>query len=218
MTDKNVEKDQLLEAVLNHVMFDGWSEEAFKRAEADLGVDRLDIELQFPGGLQEMVSLYIERLNDQMEEKLQKQDLASLKIQERITLAVWLRLELMQDRKDVVRKTLTYLSRPANAALGVKLTAETVSRIWYAIGDTSTDFNYYTKRLTLSAVYSSTLLYWLDDMSEDHVKTRGFLDRRIQNVMQFEKAKYRARQCFGKKPDLSFMPDPGRFFRNLKAR
>ncbi|MBL4905925.1 MAG: COQ9 family protein [Sneathiella sp.] len=129
-----------------------------------------------------------------------------------------LRLEMYGQHKDAIRKALTFLAMPQNAVLGAKLTAETVSRMWYATGDTSADFSYYTKRLTLSAVYGSTLIYWLDDVSEEHYRTWEFLDRRIENVMQFETAKYKARAFFSKKPDVSFMPSPGRFFRNLKAR
>lgn len=218
MTKKAIDRDSLLDAVLSHVMFDGWSPEAVKRAAEDLNVDVLEFDLHFPKGIADMIARYVERADIKMEEELAKHDLASMKIREKITLAVWLRLEMVQDQKDVVRKTLTWLSLPANSALGVKLTASTVSRIWYAIGDASTDFAYYTKRITLSAVYGSTLLYWLDDMSEDHEKTRGFLDRRIENVMQFERFKFRTRECISKKPDLSFVPRPGRFFRNLKAR
>ncbi len=218
MTDKNAEKDKLLDAVLIHVMFDGWSEEAIRRAADDLGIDRLDVDLHFPNGLRDLVTRHVERADDGMEDVLAAQDLSAMKIREKVTFAVRTRLELVEGQKDIVRKTLTWLSLPQNAGLGLKLTAGTMSRIWYGIGDTSTDFSYYTKRMTLSAVYGSTLLYWLDDMSEGHEKTWSFLDRRIENVMQFEKAKFQTRQCLAKKPDFSFMPSPGRFFRNLRAR
>ncbi len=61
--------------------------------------------------------------------------------------------------------------------------------MWRIAGDTSTDFNHYTKRMTLGAVYGSTLLVWLDDASEGLDETAAFLDRRIENVMNFEKLK-----------------------------
>ena len=58
-----------------------------------------------------------------------------------------------------------------------------------ALGDTSEDINWYSKRASLSAVYGATVLYWLGDDSTGHEATWDFLDRRIENVMQFEKAK-----------------------------
>ena len=65
----------------------------------------------------------------------------------------------------------------------------TVDAIWYAAGDTSADFNFYTKRATLAGVFSSTLFYWLNDRSEGNEATWAFLDRRIDDVMRFEKFK-----------------------------
>ncbi|MFT6558220.1 COQ9 family protein [Sneathiella sp.] len=218
MTDQKITKDKCLNAVLDHVMFDGWSEEAVRRGAADLGMDVLDFDLLFPGGLKDLVTFYVTRADDRMEAALQAKDVLSMKIRDRITLAVRTRLELVEQEKDCVRKTLTWLAMPQNAALALKLTNETVSRMWYATGDRSTDFSYYTKRLTLSAVYSATLLYWLDDVSEGHEKTWGFLDRRIENVMQFETFKFKTRQKLANKPDFSFIPRPGRFFRNLTAK
>ncbi|GLQ06517.1 COQ9 family protein [Sneathiella chinensis] len=218
MNRRDEEKRRLLDAVLPHVMFDGWSREAFKHAAKDLDIDLLTFDRFFPGGPVDMVSFFIRDADDRMEAELEKRGVLSMKIRDRITLAIRLRLEMYAPHKDAVRKALTLLALPQNAALGMKLTAGTVSRMWYATGDRSSDFSYYTKRLTLSAVYSSTLLYWLDDTSDDCQNSWGFLDRRIENVMQFEKAKFKTRQVFSRRPDLGFFPSPGRFIRNLKAR
>lgn len=218
MTKQTTEEEQLLDAVLPHVMFDGWSRLAIKQAAKDLGKEASEFDRLFPDGPRDLLKFFIELSDEQMEEELCKREVLSMKIRERITLAVRLRLEINSPHKDAIRKALTFFSLPQNAALGAKLTAGTVSRMWYATGDTSTDFSYYTKRLTLSAVYGSTLLYWLDDGSDDNKKTWEFLGRRIENVMQFETLKFRARKRFSEKPDISFFPSPGRFFRNLKAR
>ena len=59
--------------------------------------------------------------------------------------------------------------------------------MWRAAGDASTDFNFYTKRATLSAVYSSTLLAFLSDNSVDMVNTKAFLDRRLRDVARLPK-------------------------------
>ena len=80
---------------------------------------------------------------------------------------------------------------PLNAPDGAKMLWQTADRIWTLLGDTSEDFNWYTKRMTLSGVIGSTLLFWLGDDSHDTQATWDFLDRRIGDVMQFEKAKAR---------------------------
>tara|TARA_R110002094_G_scaffold192717_1_gene166716 strand:+ start:182 stop:844 length:663 start_codon:yes stop_codon:yes gene_type:complete len=209
---------RLLDAVLPHVLFDGWSRAAMKGAAADLGVDISVFDLAFPDGATDMIRLFVETADDEMEAELQKRDVLSLKIRDRITLAIRLRLELYAPHKEAVRRAVNILALPQNMALGTKLTANTVSRMWWASGDMSSDINWYTKRLTLAAVYGATLLYWLADKSDGHHKTWEFLDRRIENVMQFETAKFKARQKLKEKPDLSHIPSPRRFWRNLTQR
>lgn len=218
MTTPLDEKTRILEAVLPHVMFDGWSDVAIAHAVKDLGVDSFHFDRYFPGGAKDLISFFVSQADDKMEEDLIRRDVATLKIRERITLAVRLRLEMYAPHKDAIRKALTLMSLPQNMALGLKLTEATVSRMWYATGDKSTDFSYYTKRLTLGVVYSATLLYWLNDGSEGHEKTWEFLDRRIENVMQFETAKFKMRKKLSEKPKMDFIPSPKRFFQNLKAR
>jgi len=119
--------------------------------------------------------------------------LQALKIREKITLLVRSRIEAEQDIREAARSAVTYLALPINSGLGLRILYRTVDLMWKTIHDPSTDFNFYTKRLTLSAVYSATLLYWLNDESEDYKETWDFLDRRINNVMQFEKTKARVR-------------------------
>ncbi|MZR31993.1 COQ9 family protein [Sneathiella litorea] len=209
---------RLLEAVLPHVLFDGWSRKAMKAGAADLGEDIERLDLAFPDGATDMIRLFIENADDEMEAELQKQGVLSLKIRERITLAIKVRLELYAEHKEAVRRAVNILALPQNAALALKLTANTVSRVWWATGDTSADYNWYTKRLTLSAVYGATLLYWLADKSAGHQKTWEFLDRRIENVMQIETAKFKCREKLKQKPDFSHLPSAKRFWRNLTER
>ena len=75
--------------------------------------------------------------------------------------------------------------------------------MWRLAGDTATDYNHYTKRLTLSAVYTSTLLAWLDDDSEGFADTAAFLDRRLDDVMRFEKWKGEWRGNAIRRPSLA---------------
>ena len=120
--------------------------------------------------------------------RLASADMSDLKFRDKIALAVRLRLEAIED-KEAVRRGATLFALPHHAADGAKAVWDTCDKIWTALGDTSDDVNWYTKRATLSGVYSSTVLYWLGDDSVDHQATWAFLDRRIENVMQFEKFK-----------------------------
>ena len=128
---------------------------------------------------------------------MEKDGVAGLKMRERIKGAVRIRLERHAGEREAVRRALALLSLPFNAGLALKLLYKTVDAMWYAAGDTSTDFNFYTKRATLAGVYSSTLLYWLNDRSPGSEATWGFLDRRIDDVMKIEKLKAQVRSWTG---------------------
>jgi len=143
----------------------------------------------FPGGGLAVVEYLSERADRRTVEDMEKAEVAGMKVRERIKTAVRIRLERHVSSRESVRRALALLALPLNAPIGLKLLYKTVDAMWYAAGDTSTDFNFYTKRAILSGVYSSTLLYWLNDRSEGHEATWAFLDRRIEDVMQFEKLK-----------------------------
>ena len=107
-----------------------------------------------------------------------------MKVRERIATAVRLRLEQVAPHREAVQRGLAFFALPQNAAIGLKCLYRTVDAIWYAAGDRATDYNFYSKRLLLAGVYSSTLLVWLNDTSEDQAETWAFLERRIAEVLQ----------------------------------
>lgn len=183
----------LLEAILPHVSFDGWTKPAFDLAVSDSGVDAGLAHQAAPRGAFDLAIAFHRKGDAQMVEALGKADMSELRFRDKVALAVKLRLQAAEADKEAVRRGVTLFSLPINAAEGSRLIWGTSDAIWTALGDTSRDLNWYTKRATLSGVYSSTVLYWLGDMSENHEETWGFLDRRIENVMQFEqfKAKFR---------------------------
>lgn len=184
-------KTRLLDAALMHVPFDGWSETTFRAAVADTGVDPAMARGLFPRGAVDMALAFHRRGDDRMVQGLTDADMTDLKFREKVTLAVRLRLEAVEDR-EAVRRGATLFALPVYAADGARAVWGTADRIWTALGDTSRDLNWYTKRATLSAVYSSTVLYWLGDESQDNEATWAFLDRRIEDVMRIEKAKAQA--------------------------
>lgn len=181
-------KDLLLGAALMHVPFDGWSEATWEAALAETDVNPVVATALCPRGAVDLAVAYHQRGDTVMLDRLAAADLAEMRFRDRIAAAVRFRLEAVED-KELVRRGMTLFSLPNHAGEGARLVWGTVDQIWTALGDSSDDVNWYTKRATLSGVYSATLLYWLGDDSEDHAASWEFLDRRIENVMQFEKLK-----------------------------
>lgn len=194
MTQEITEK--LLDAASMHVAFDGWSEITFKAAVADADVDPTVAKALFPRGAVDLAVAFHKRGDAQMVEALRAEDLSQMGFTDKVTRAVQLRLEVIDD-KEAVRRGTTLFALPMHAADGAKLIWGTADRIWTELGDSSKDLNWYTKRATLAGVYSSTVLYWLGDDSLDHQATWDFLDRRIANVMQIEKLKGQMRKAPG---------------------
>lgn len=178
----------VIEAALAHVPFDGWSPATLKTALADSGVAPGLAAALFPRGPLDLALAYHQQGDARMVQALADMDLATLRFRDRIAAAVMARLDLVED-KELVRRGTTFFALPQNAAEGARAVWGTADAIWRALGDTSEDVNWYTKRATLAAVYSATVLYWLGDDSPGHENTRDFLDRRIDGVMQFEKFK-----------------------------
>ena len=141
-----------------------------------------------------MVIYFVRHGVDQMQSKLASLDIESMKIRERIKTAVQIRLEVDADHKEIARRAFNMLALPGNTKDASACLAHTVDVMWRSTGDKSTDFNFYTKRATLAAVYSATRLFWLNDESTDAQDSWAFLDRRIDNVMQIEKGKAKFRE------------------------
>lgn len=187
-------KDKVLDAVLAQAPFDGWTRAAIDSAVRSGAITRDEASLTFPGGLVDLIAWHSLRADRQLVEEMERRGVSSMKVRERIALGVRVRLEQNAQHREAIRRALALLAMPFNGLLASKLLYRTVDAIWYAAGDTSTDFNFYTKRALLAGVYSSTLLFWLNDRSENFSATWAFLDRRIEDVMRIEKLKSRVRQ------------------------
>jgi ubiquinone biosynthesis protein COQ9 len=182
--DRDADRARLLDAALDHVAFDGWSETALRAAAADTDIPLERALNAFPGGAMELIAFHSETADRRMLEALELEPLPDMKVREKAAKAIRLRLEANMRNREAIRTALTALMMPQNAALSARLLYKTVDAIWYAIGDRSTDFNFYTKRGLLAGVYTATLFYWLSDKSEGAAATWTFLDRRIAEVMK----------------------------------
>ena len=189
--------------VAKHAAFDGWSEEAVGYAAADLGVPADRARLAFTRGKVQMIDAWFDSVDLAMAAAFPPDRIAAMKIRDRIRELVMFRLEHLLPEREALRRALAVLAAPVNAAAAARLAWRSADRIWRLAGDTATDFNHYSKRAILIGVYGSTTFVFLDDQSEGLADTRAFLDRRIDNVMQFEKAKARWRGSGERMPSLS---------------
>jgi ubiquinone biosynthesis protein COQ9 len=180
----------LLAPVLaRHAAFDGWRPQAVTMAAQEKGVDADIAQLAFDEGAIGMIDAWFASIDARMLEAVPAEQLATLSIRKKITALIEARLALLAPDREALRRALAIVALPTNAARAAKLAWRAADIMWRAAGDTATDFSHYSKRTTLTAVYASTLLVFVDDESEGHADSRAFLARRIENVMQFERAK-----------------------------
>ncbi|MCB6177774.1 COQ9 family protein [Rhodobacter sp. Har01] len=185
-------KERILDAALVHVPFDGWSEGTLRAAAADSDTPLALARALYPRGGVDLALAYHARGDREMIRALAASDLLAMRFRDRVAHAV--RLRLAAADRELVRRGSTLFSLPIYAADGARAIWGTADAIWTALGDTSEDLAWYTKRASLSAVYGATVLFWLGDDSPDHQTTWDFLDRRIEGVMRFEKAKAACRE------------------------
>jgi ubiquinone biosynthesis protein COQ9 len=210
--DQPATSEALLLAALPDIPFDGWNRGTIEAAGRRLGLDAAAVAELFPGGVRDAVALFSGWADRQMLKALAGRDLSAMKVRERVATAVRARLEVLAPHREAVRRALTVLALPQSMPLGLKLLYDTVDAIWYAAGDTATDFNFYTKRGLLAGVYAATTLYWLDDRSAGTEETHAFLDRRIGDVMAIPRVGARLRERLG------WLPNPLRLIRVARRR
>lgn len=190
-TGSQAKLDALLDAAMAHVPFDGWSAQSFDAAVADSGLDPVMAKVVCPRGATGLAAAYHKRGDARMLARFAEADLTDMRYRDKIAALVRFRLEAVD--REIVRRGLTLFSLPHLAPEGTRLVWETADAIWTALGDSSDDINWYTKRATLSGVFAATVVFWLGDDSEGDRDTWDFLDRRIDDVMQIEKAKAQVR-------------------------
>ena len=188
-------RDAIMLAALPHVPFDGWTRRAMRQGAQDAGYDDSAADRAFPYGAADMIAHYSDMADRRMVAELERRDIGKMKIRNRIATAIRVRLEQATPHKDAVRRALSVMTLPSNAPTALRSLYRTVDAIWVAIGDTSTDWNFYSKRALLAGVLSSTVLCWLDDTSDESVETWGFLDRRIADVMRVPQVGESVRQA-----------------------
>jgi ubiquinone biosynthesis protein COQ9 len=203
---------RLAPLIATNAGFDGWSPKAVAMAAQQAGVDNDLAALAFQHGAMSMITAWFASIDAAMLARFTPEELAAMKIRERITALVEARLTLLAPHREPLRRAQAILAMPRHVSEGVRLGWHAADVMWRAAGDTAVDYNHYTKRATLGSVYAATLLTFINDESENFADTRAFLARRIEGIMRFEKAK--ARLVAGS--DMHF--SPARFLGRLRYR
>ncbi len=180
--------------------FDGWNAIALESVAHRLGLNPAIAKLVFGGSAVDMIDAWFSSIDADMLSELPPETLAAMKIRQRITALVEARLSLIANHREALRRAQAILALPQNVKLALSLGWRAADAMWRAAGDTATDYNHYTKRAILGTVYGATLLFFINDNSEDWVNTKSFLGRRIEGIMQFEKVKAK----FTKPSDMNF--------------
>jgi ubiquinone biosynthesis protein COQ9 len=206
-------RDIVLDAALPHIPFDGWTDAALAQGAVEAGLAPEEASRAFPGGTVDAIAHHSRRADARMLAALEAETRQKrMGMTETVRRAIRLRLEASIGEREAIRRALAVLGRPQHAPLAARLLYRTVDAVWYAAGDKATDFNFYTKRGLLAAVYSATVLYWLDDRSEGCAETWAFLDRRLADVLRVPKAMARAERLLGG------LPSPFRVLRMARGR
>ncbi|MDR0288677.1 MAG: COQ9 family protein [Rickettsiales bacterium] len=196
-----MEQDEIksvVDELIRVIPFEGMSDETLLKVCTDLNL--ANSFCKFQNGIYSALEYIAEDLNSSMEAELRNSNLEDMKVRERVKLAVQIRLSnyaKLPNYREFLKNVLLFSVLPKNTYFSSKLLYRTVSVIWYGIYDQSTDFNYYTKRAILAGVYLSTMLFFINDYSEGFADTLSFLDKRIDNVMAFQKFKTRLKGIVG---------------------
>ena len=210
MTDIN----RLITISLKHVPFDGWNKKTFKIVCDEAGISNVEGKLLFPRGSTDLMLTFIKKDDEEMVKLVVNDKNLEKKYRDRITDAMLTRIRLADENKEAMRKALSLLSLPHMIPDNAAMVWNLSDAIWNSLGDTSKDINWYTKRVTLGTVYSSTLLYWLGDESKNILKTEEFLHRRIDDVMEFEAVKVKFKNS---KLGQEFLKGAGKVFSLMKT-
>ncbi len=180
--DRELLRERVVEAALEHVAFDGWTMAALRAGAAAAGLDEEEALLLFPRGPVEAIEAHVALADRRMVEAVAALDPEPEGAAATVRAAIRLRLEQNAPHREAIRRALARLALPQNAPLALRSLYRTVDTIWLLADDRSTDFSYYTKRATLAAIYMAVLQVWLADRSEGLEATWAFLDRRLEDT------------------------------------
>ena len=188
--DINQIRIDLVRAMLTHVPFDGWTWEAMEQGAIDIGFEKkktCSIRIKifkdlFKNGPIDFIDVFSQIIDLEVKENYNSIESKPERVPEKIKKIIMIRLNLCQKYKEAVRSSISLSAIPVNTKISLNILYRTCNSIWRIVGDKSTDFSFYTRRISLAAVYTSTLLFWLNEQSNNNIETEFFLDRRLKDI------------------------------------
>ncbi len=195
MSDARIKQQRaILKEALPIAAFDGWSQATLTKAAVKVGMPAMEARRLFPDGVPEALICYAEWLREQLMDAVKQTSLKDMRVHERIRWLVLAYFALMEPHREAVRRAAAIGIMPQHATRSIRTLWQLCDVMWRLAGDSSTDFNYYTKRGLLAKVIASSFICWLNDTSVEHTDTQAFLDRRLQDVLRTGKAIGQTRQ------------------------
>ncbi len=197
--DSSQTKEKILSEFLQLCAFEGWNDETLLKTLEKCGIATNLLPLIFENGALSLAEFYVEFQNQNSAEIFAKNYGAATKIRDKIRFALYARFEVEKENKIALQRLVNFYLNPNNftsfevgprpALQSLQSSFKVADFIWKNIGDSSSDFNFYTKRLTLAKIILRALKVFLEDESKDLQKTKNFIDAQIASVMQFEQRK-----------------------------
>ncbi len=200
----NKKKQDILKKVKKIVSIHGWSSDIFLKLQKQK-IEKSDLFYAFQNGYKDLLEYTLQDINVNLENKLKKINLINFPINKRIKKILLLRFELLNEDKEFYKKTFNHLLLPTNNKISKKSLYNSVNTMWYLAGDNSTDFNFYTKRLILSGIYTNALIIFF---SKDMKYVEENIDNNLKRISKIPKIKER----------ISFIKDNApNFFKSFLA-
>jgi len=193
MTKKVEIKANILKNFIENAPFDGWNENNIASTIKAEGLEEGYAEVLFPEGIRSLNNDIAKQCASLVNKQIKGLNLKGLRVPEKVEKLCHLKIltyhEIFGGNKEALKKYFASSLNPNNTLNSFKYIFEFSSDVWNFLGDKSTDFSYYTKRLSLSKIYSEAALYSLSDESEGLELTAQFLKRTIDGLMKFHRLK-----------------------------
>ncbi|KAM3504376.1 hypothetical protein MY11210_008375 [Beauveria gryllotalpidicola] len=176
-------EEAILSAAYKHVPEHGFSGRALGLGARDAGY--LDISPSvLPDGAFNLIRYHLVSQRQSLARNTEGLfiDEESLGPGDKVAALTWARLRGNQDIIQHWQEALAVMAQPRHVSESMKELARLSDEIWFLSGDKAVDPTWYSKRATLSMIYTTTELFMTNDKSPKFIETNKFLARRLEEV------------------------------------
>lgn len=197
-------KKLVLDKFIDNVSFDGWSQKNL-----DNSIQALDLQenyriLLFPDGIVGLTDYFVAENNKAFNNSINAEEIQKLRFTDKVIYLIHARINhyhKVLGGAEGFKNFISYCSSH-NILNSIGNILKSADEIWYRVGDKSTDFSYYTKRASLSFIYTTAALYSIDDNSLNLEETNNFIKARVAELLKFNKLKQKVKELSSKLPSF----------------